>query len=439
MAGPTKPLASSSKGHQGPRRYTLTLTTGPDTGRSVPIDGRVVVGAGEGATFVITDESVSRAHLELEPSADGLRVKDLGSTNGTFLGGARIQAMTVHEEALVTVGTTVLHLQRVDGDAPAARTTFGKLLGRSAGMQLLFGTLEKAAGSDSTVLILGETGTGKEVIANAVHEKSPRAGKPFVVVDCGSMAPNLIESELFGHTKGAFTGAGNERKGAFLEADGGTIFLDEVGELPLELQPRLLRVLESGTVKRLGEDAPRKVDVRIVAATHRDLDESVKKGTFRRDLYFRLAVVIARVPPLRERPEDIPLLVRQFVAAMGRGDFELSEGMRRKMSAHDWPGNVRELRNVIERALTGGTVEMRGSAKGRPARPPPAPGEDLTGLPFKDAKEKLVDAFTREYITTLLDRNGNNVSETAKAAGLARNYVHRLVNKFGLKGEDSDS
>ncbi|MBK7857043.1 MAG: sigma 54-dependent Fis family transcriptional regulator [Archangiaceae bacterium] len=436
MAGATKPLTSSSSNRTGPRRYQITITNGPGSGRNAEVEGRMVVGAGDGATFVVTDESVSRNHLELEVTDAGLKVRDLGSTNGTFLGGARIQTMTVHEEALITIGTTVLQLEVISDGVPQQRSTFGKLLGRSAGMQLLFGTLERAAGTDSTVLILGETGTGKEVIAHTVHERSARKDRPFVVVDCGSMAANLIESELFGHAKGAFTGASSERKGAFLEADGGTVFLDEVGELPLELQPRLLRVLESGTVKRLGDDQPRKVDVRIIAATHRDLEDAVKKGTFRRDLYFRLAVVIARVPPLRERPEDIPLLVRQFVAAMGRGDFELSEPMRRKLSAHDWPGNVRELRNVIERALNGGTVEMRGPAKGRPARAAPQPGEDLTGLPFKDAKEKLVDAFTREYITTLLDRNANNVSETAKAAGLARNYVHRLVNKFGLKGDE---
>jgi len=436
MTGATKPLTSKGATHDGPRRYQLTVTTGPHVGRTTPIDERVVVGAGEGATFVVQDESVSRAHLELVPTPEGLKVKDLGSTNGTFLGGARIQAMTVQEEALVTIGTTVLQLSLVPPDGAPVKTSFGRLLGRSAGMQLLFGTLEKAASTDSTVLILGETGTGKEVIAHSVHERSARRDKPFVVVDCGSMAANLIESELFGHTRGAFSGAVNERNGAFIEADGGTVFLDEIGELPLELQPRLLRVIESGTVKRLGEDVPRKVNVRIIAATHRDLEESVKKGTFRRDLFFRLAVVIARVPPLRERPEDIPLLVRQFVSQMGRGDFELSEPMRRKLAGHDWPGNVRELRNVIERALAGGgTIEMRPS-KGRPARAPPQEGEDLTGLPFKDAKEKLVDAFTRDYIITLLERNANNVSETAKAAGLARNYVHRLVNKFGLKGEE---
>jgi transcriptional regulator with GAF, ATPase, and Fis domain len=433
MAESTKPLPSKSRKAVGNERYTLTITTGPDTGRTVDLEGKAVVGAGGDATIVIADESVSRHHLELEATPEGLRVRDLGSTNGTFLSGARIQQMTVHEEALLTIGTTVLRLGLKDDDV-AGRKGFGKLLGRSAGMQLLFSQLEKAAPTDSTVLILGETGTGKEVVAQSLHDASARREKPFVVVDCGSMAANLIESELFGHVKGAFTGASTERKGAFLEADGGTVFLDEIGELPLELQPRLLRVIESGTVKRLGEDQPRKVDVRIVAATHRDLEERVKKGQFRQDLYFRLAVVIARLPPLRERPEDIPMLVRTFIAQMGRGDFELPEQLKRKLAAHEWPGNVRELRNVIERALAGGEIDVGRGAKGRPARPPPQPGEDLAALPFKDAKEKMVDAFTREYIATLLDRNADNITETAKAAGLARNYVHRLVNKFGLKG-----
>jgi DNA-binding NtrC family response regulator len=284
------------------------------------------------------------------------------------------------------------------------------------------------------VLLLGDTGTGKEVIAETVHVMSARGGKPFVIVDCGNMAPNLIESELFGHTKGAFSGAVNDRKGAFLEADTGTIFLDEIGELPLELQPRLLRVLESGTVKRLGEDKPKKVDVRVIAATHRDLEAEVKAGRFRQDLWYRLGVVVVKIPPLRDRKEDIPLLVRAFVAQMGRGDFELPEELRKKLMEYHWPGNVRELRNVIERALAGTEVDV-GSAQEAPRPTGPLP-EDLTGLPYKDAKERLVDSFTEQYVTTLLDRCGGNISEVARTAGIARAYVHRLVNKYGLKATD---
>ena len=344
--------------------------------------------------------------------------------------------MTVYEEAVLTLGSTVIRVAAVVPGAPkAVRSSFGKVIGRSAPMVALYDKLEKAAATESTVVLLGETGTGKEVIAEAIHQASPRRGKPFVIVDCGNMAPNLIESELFGHIKGAFSGAVSDRKGAFLEADGGTVFLDEIGELPIDLQPRLLRVLESGTVKRLGEDKPRKVDVRIIAATHRDVETEVKKGTFRQDLWFRLAVVLARVPPLRDRKDDIPLLVRHFVAQMGRGDFELPATLRAELLAWSWPGNIRELRNVIERALTGSEVEV-GSATGAAPAPLGSMPEDLSALPYKDAKERLVEAFTAQYITTLLDRCGHNISEVARTAGIARAYVHRLVNKYGLHATD---
>ncbi|MBX5484872.1 MAG: sigma 54-dependent Fis family transcriptional regulator [Myxococcaceae bacterium] len=448
MSGPTKPLAPLSRSaalrpspaEDARIRFEITVVSGPDAGKTFRSEDRVVVGKEEGVTFQLSDEAVSRRHLEIEPRGDGVRVIDRGSTNGTYLAGARIQQLTIHEEAELTLGTTVLRISIVPADAenlPPLRTSFGRVIGRGPAMQQLFGVLERAAPTDSTVLLLGETGTGKEVIAESIHQASPRRNKPFVVVDCGAVAANLIESELFGHTRGAFSGAVTERKGAFLEADGGTVFLDEIGELPLDLQPRLLRVLESGTVKRLGEDKPRKVDVRIVAATHRDLEQRVRDGTFRQDLYFRLAVVIARIPPLRERPEDIPLLVRHFVAQMGRGDFELPPELRKRLSAHTWPGNVRELRNVIERALAGSDVELGNSPIAGGGRSHvPAPGDDLTGLPFKDAKERLVDAFTREYIVSLLDRCGGNITEVARTAGLARNYVHKLVNKFGLRGHD---
>jgi two-component system response regulator GlrR len=445
MSDATKPLQAMRR-DTGPDTpapaFEVAVVSGPDVGKSLVGREKVLVGKGPAASLQLTDESISRLHLEVEPRADGVRVRDVGSTNGTFLSGARIHQLTVHEEAHLTLGTTVLRVAVLapGGVAPTAKGAFGKVIGRGPAMQALFARLERAAVTDSTVLLLGETGTGKEVIAESVHQASPRRARPFVVVDCGNMAPNLIESELFGHTKGAFSGAVSERKGAFLEADGGTVFLDEIGELPLDLQPRLLRVLESGTVKRLGEDKPRKVDVRIVAATHRDIEARVRDGTFRQDLYFRLAVVVARIPALRERPEDIPLLVRHFVAQMGRGDFELPPELRQSLSAHSWPGNVRELRNVIERALAGGDLEVGAG--------PLAPGqkgsreaqahssEALAGLPFKDAKEKLVDAFTREYIETLLERCDGNITEVARTAGLARNYVHKLVNKFGLRGHE---
>ncbi len=441
---PMQPLRRESLEDSAARVFEVSVVSGPDAGKSVVGRDKVLVGKGPAARLQLSDEAVSRLHLEVEPRADGVRVRDVGSTNGTFLSGARIHQLTVHEEAHLSLGTTVLRVAVVDraaGTAPS-RGVFGKVIGRGPAMQALFAKLERASVTDSTVLLLGETGTGKEVIAESIHQASLRKGGPFVVVDCGNMAPSLIESELFGHTRGAFSGAVSERKGAFLEADGGTVFLDEIGELPLDLQPRLLRVLESGTVKRLGEDKPRKVDVRIVAATHRDIEARVRDGSFRQDLYFRLAVVVARIPALRERPEDIPLLVRHFVSQMGRGDFELPPDLGRGLQAHDWPGNVRELRNVIERALAGGDLEVGGSPlapgqrSSREAQAPSASHDALAGLPFKDAKEKLVDAFTRQYIETLLERCDGNITEVARTAGLARNYVHKLVNKFGLRGHD---
>jgi two-component system, NtrC family, response regulator GlrR len=441
LDGPTKRRTSvTAEVPAGrPQEFEVTVVSGPDVGKTLTGRDKVLVGKGAEATFQLKDEEVSRVHLELAWEGDGIRVKDRASTNGTFLAGARIQQMTVYEEALLTLGSTVLRVARaMPGGAKAVRTSFGKIIGRSPPMLALYEQLEKAAPTYSTVMLLGETGTGKEVIAEAIHAASARRAKPFVIVDCGNMAPNLIESELFGHVKGAFSGAVNDRKGAFLEADGGTVFLDEIGELPLELQPRLLRVLESGTVKRLGEDKPKKVDVRIVAATHRALEAEVKKGTFRQDLWFRLAVVLARVPPLRDRKEDIPLLVRHFVAQLGRGDFELPIALRDQLLAWSWPGNVRELRNVIERALAGGEVEVGSGAGAETSAPAPMGGvnEDLSALPFKDAKEKLVEAFTAQYIATLLDRCGHNISEVARTAGLARAYVHKLVNKYGLHAEE---
>jgi two-component system, NtrC family, response regulator GlrR len=416
-----------------PIEFEVSVVSGPDAGKKVQGRDAVLVGKGSEATFRLNDDQVSRVHLQIQGQPDGIRVRDNASTNGTFLSGAQIQALTVFEEAVLTIGSTVLRVAAVVPGAPAAsRAAFGKVIGKSQAIQALYDKLEKAAPTDSTVVLLGETGTGKEVIAHAIHAHSQRRNKPFVVLDCGSMAPNLIESELFGHARGAFSGAVSDRKGAFLEADGGTVFLDEIGELPLELQPRLLRVLESGTVKRLGDDQPRKVDVRIVAATHRDIEAAVKRGTFRQDLWFRLAVVIARVPSLRDRKEDIPLLVRHFVAQLGRGDFELPAGLKKELMEHSWPGNVRELRNVIERALAGGDVEVGGAGDEVRSRVDNLP-EDLTALPYKDAKERLVEAFTAQYLSTLLDRCDNNLSQVARTAGIARAYLHELVKKYGLK------
>ena len=312
------------------------------------------------------------------------------------------------------------------------RYKFDNIIGDSPAMHEVFSVVGQVANSRATVLLLGETGTGKELLAEAVHRASPRSNQPFVIVDCGAVVPSLIESELFGHAKGAFTGAHAERQGHLVQADGGTVFLDEVGELPLELQPKLLRVLESGTVRRVGDNAAKDVDVRVVAATHRDLKAEVAAGRFRADLYYRLAVVPVRVPALRERVEDIPLLVRHLFQQAGQPDFPLTEELVQRLVGYDWPGNVRELRNFVHRVLAAGDAELPD------AQPVSAvtTAEDLSGLTFKEAKERMVEAFTREYLTALLARCGNNISEVARTAGLARSHVHGLLNRYGLKAGD---
>ncbi|MFZ5467894.1 MAG: sigma 54-interacting transcriptional regulator [Myxococcota bacterium] len=417
------------------REYELTVVSGPDAGKSMTLSGVCLVGSHPDAGLALTDPTVSRYHIELHARGDGVRVRDLDSTNGTFIGNARVHEVVVEEDTVVTVGKTGLRISVAEKDLglPAEQSSFGSVMGAAPSMKQLFGILEKVSPTDSTIVLLGETGTGKEVLAESIHQKSKRADKPFVVVDCGSVAPTLIESELFGHVKGAFTGAVSERYGAFLEADGGTVFLDEIGELPLELQPKLLRVLEGGTVKRVGEDKPRRVNVRVIAATHRDLEKMVEEGKFRRDLYFRLAVVLVNVPPLRDRLDDMPLLAKHFVRQLGREDFELPRGLLARFAAYHWPGNVRELRNVVERALAGAEVDPlpQESSSGVALS-----NEHIADLPFKEAKERLVESFTKEYLVALLHKHNGNISQIARSAGIARNYVHRLVTKYGLKAND---
>jgi DNA-binding NtrC family response regulator len=277
------------------------------------------------------------------------------------------------------------------------------------------------------------------VLAESIHHKSKRSRGPFVVVDCGAVAPTLIESELFGHVRGSFTGAVGDRNGAFIEADGGTIFLDELGELPLDLQPKLLRVLESGAVRRVGEDKYRRVDVRVIAATHRNLEKEIEAGRFRRDLFYRLAVVTTSVPPLRERLDDIPQLTSYFVHKMGRGDFELPRGLVQRFQTYHWPGNVRELRNLVERALAGADMDpvpISEVPTGAATPKPLGTSQDITDLPFKEAKERLIESFTRDYLESLLEKCDGNISKMAREAGIARNYVHRLVTKYGLKATE---
>ncbi|MBV9950222.1 MAG: sigma-54-dependent Fis family transcriptional regulator, partial [Myxococcales bacterium] len=314
---------------------------------------------------------------------------------------------------------------------------FGQLAGTSVPMRKLFALLEKIGPSDINVLIEGESGTGKELVANEIVQRSPRAEKPFVVVDCGAISPSLVESELFGHLRGSFTGADRDRVGAFEAADGGTVFLDEVGELPVELQPKLLRAIEAREIRRVGETRPRKVNVRVVSATNRDLEREVNRGGFREDLYFRLAVMSVRVPPLRERLDDLVILVRVFLQALGVPEQErlFNAPVLAEMARHDWPGNVRELRNYVERSVV---LQKAGPTARRAASPNPAtaggaPAFDIS-VPFKIAKDGAIDTFERGYLTALLEAAGNNMSKAARMAGMDRMYLHRLVQKHGLRG-----
>jgi two-component system response regulator HydG len=317
--------------------------------------------------------------------------------------------------------------------APPTAESFGALLGRGPAMQRLFALVEKVAASDVNVLVEGESGTGKELVATEIVRRGRRAGGPFVVVDCSAIAPGLVESQLFGHVRGAFTGAERERVGAFEAAQGGTLFLDEVGELPLELQPKLLRVLESRAIRRVGETASRPVDVRVVAATHRDLLREVQRGLFREDLYFRLAVVDVGVPPLRSRLEDIPLLVSAFLRDFGgAGDHDLfSEQAIGELASHTWPGNVRELRNHVERTLV--MREPQPPASRPPFQAHGAEGVDL-GTPFRQAKDVVVSNFERAYVAALLDAADGNVTKAARSGGMDRMHLHRLMQKHGLRG-----
>jgi two-component system, NtrC family, nitrogen regulation response regulator GlnG len=418
-------------------RMKLLVLSGPDAGKSLLLTGgRYRIGKEPSCDIVLRDPAVSRQHLVLEVRKDGVLARDVGSRNGSFCEGMRFSELEVRLGAVLTLGTTELKLvpenPRERLIPPSAHGQFGSLMGRSRRMRELFTLLERLAPGTSDVLIQGETGTGKELCAEAIHIASQRRKGPFIIVDLAGVAPSLIESELFGHVKGAFTGAHGDRVGAFERANGGTLFLDEIGELPLEVQPRLLRVLERRHVKRVGANDYRTVNVRVLTATHVNLEGAVRAGRFREDLFYRLAGVRVTLPPLRERPEDIPLLIDTMLERMGRPPSTLSDQTRALLAQYPWPGNVRELRNIIEHVVNLGEetlpeVAMPGDA------PPPTPGGSLA-LPFKEAKERLIEGFERDYLKSLLERCGGNVSRAAREAGIDRVYLRKLLRKHELDG-----
>ncbi len=415
----------------------LLAIKGPDRGESVQVraDKPIFFGSGPDCEMSLTDKTVSRKHLLAEFNGTDLVLKDQDSTNGTFIKGSRFKEITVGFGAEFRLGRTVIKYlpeeESIDVE-PAEEQSFGQMIGGDTKMRQLFKLMHDVAGTSATVLIEGETGTGKELIAEELHNHSDRKDGPFVVFDCGSVPRELIESALFGHVKGSFTGAITDRKGAFADAHGGTIFLDEIGEMALDLQPSLLRVLDKRAVRRVGANAYEDIDVRVVAATNRDLRQEVQKKNFREDLYYRLAVIRLSVPPLRERGNDIPVLIDHFVKSFSREEkLNVSPEDMSALRRHSWPGNVRELRNSIERACVlskGDYINLEGALGDDAA---PAVGF-RTDLPFKQAKGQLVEMFEREYIEDLMTRHKMNLSAAAREAEIDRKHLRELIRKYDL-------
>jgi two-component system response regulator GlrR len=410
------------------RRARLRVIEGADAGSALESHGdRLAIGTHPSNDLVLHDPKISRFHCELRFGKDGARVRDTDSTNGTLVDGIRIESAWLRDASTVKIGDTVLRFEDAAGvnQLPLSdQREFGELVGRSVAMRAAFARLERAAASESTVLLEGETGTGKGQAAEAIHKKSARRDRPFVVLDCSAVAATLIESELFGHEKGAFTGAAQRRVGAFEEAHGGTIFLDEIGELSAELQPKLLRVLENRELRRVGGAGAINIDVRVIAGTNRSLRAEVNAGRFRADLYYRLAVLDVRMPPLRERPEDIPLIAENLLERLGvAADAEVrSPDFLMRLSRAAWPGNVRELRNSLERAV----------AYQLPLAPPSTDGKPGEAGTLADGRERAIWDFEHRYLQELL-RAHSNRQAAAQAAGVSRVYLYKLLVRHGLQ------
>ena len=409
----------------------------------VALDGTepapVILGSGPACTVRLADTSVSRRHCSVELVADGLRVRDLESTNGTFLNGVRIESAYAPHGASLRFGQTEVFVTLVSGQAEAlpAVSAFGGLLGRSTELRRLHPLLRRIAAASLPVLIEGETGTGKEIAAEALHSEGPRREGPFVVLDCTTIPAQLAESELFGHERGAFTGASSKKRGAFEMADGGTIFIDEIGDLELSLQAKLLRVLDRGEFRRVGSEKSIKVDVRVVAATRRNLDTQVAQGSFRDDLYHRLVAARVVLPPLRQRKGDVELLVDHFCRQEGFDPAEVPASVRSAWNASGWPGNIRELRQAVRRFVALGDALIH-----EPTAAVTATGEDFftkvlsRRLPLPEARRLVADEFEERYVRDALARARGNVSEAARSSGIARRHFHTLKERSVDRDEE---
>jgi DNA-binding NtrC family response regulator len=433
------------------RRLRLVVQTGPAAGRELSTEkDRIRIGNarvppgkdGTGNDLPLDDKKVSRLHCEISRTEKGWLLVDLESTNGTWLDGKRVERAYLSPGNTLVVGDSCILFAPIDEEIvvdPDKEGSFGEMVGRSLKMRQIFGLLKRIAPMEVSVLITGETGTGKELVARGLHECSLRAKGPLVVLDCGSIPENLIESELFGHEKGAFTGATSAREGAFERAKGGTIFLDEIGELRLDMQPRLLRVLENREVRRVGGQDVIDIDVRVVAATNRDLAKEVQEGNFREDLFFRLNVINVQLPPLRARREDIPQLITHALSqpevVQAHGQKRITPAAMGVLQSYAWPGNARELFNVVSHIITfsdGPDVDVqhlppRITGAGQKQ---PLPFNEHLG--FHEAKEQLLESFEREYLTALLKRCEGNISRAARESGMHRKSIERLVKKYEL-------
>ncbi len=417
-----KPLVS--------KKARFVVTKGRDEGKEMVLQDPVItIGTLPENNLVLTDPTVSRRHATVEETAAGYLLKDQNSTNGTFLDGVRVREGFLAPGSAIRLGQTEMTFSPLEERVKvplSSRENFGGLIGATVSMREVFGILERVAPTDMTVLIQGETGTGKELAARAIHDHSRRAQGPFVVFDCGAAAPTLIESELFGHEKGAFTDAVKARQGAFELADRGTLFLDEIGELSAALQPKLLRALDQREVKRVGAEQAVNVNVRVVAATNRDLEKEVKAGRFREDLFYRLSAVSIQLPPLRKRKEDIDPIAKRLLAGSGSKAIALSPEAAAALAAYSWPGNVRELRNVLERASAlsdGKLIEARDLFLSQ--------GKKTTTI--EGLSGKTLEEIEKAAIQATLKSCAGNKTEAAKQLGIAYSTLYEKMKKYGIK------
>jgi len=420
------------------RLLAVEVTEGPDAGaRAVAAGESLTVGSAQDNDLVLTDAAVSRYHVELAAHEEGVLLVDHGSTNGTWMDDVRLDRAVVPAKTVLAIGDTRLRV--LEGGSRALELheddKLHELRGKTPALRRLMAQITRAARTDASVLILGESGTGKELVARTLHESSPRAAGPLVTVDCGALSPTLVASELFGHERGAFTGATKQHIGACERASGGTLFLDEIGELPLPLQANLLGVLERKRLRRVGGDQEIGVDIRVVSATHHDLRADVNSDGFRLDLFYRLAVVILNVPPLREHTADIPGLIQHFLQGAELDDTLFGPETLEQLCGYAWPGNVRELRNYVEAtvAMGEGAILHHDLAGHLEASDNEDTIEGVLSLGFKEARATVVAEFERRYLTKLLESSGGNVSQAARQAGVDRSYLNGLLQRHGLR------